>query len=97
MNKIFSGSFLPITTVILFIFALWYVGTVVLNSPFQKDVYKRKGVDNYTYSQLIKDTMSQKRPVLPPFVYGSIKSTTFIPVSKTSLDVLKSLCSGALR
>ena len=38
----------------------------MLNSPFQKDVYKRKGVENYTYSQLVKDTMSQKRPVLPP-------------------------------
>ena len=66
MNKIISGSFLPIVTVVLFIFAIWYVGTVVLNSPFQKDVYKRTGVDNYTYSQLINDTMSQKRPVLPP-------------------------------
>ncbi len=66
MNKIISGSFLPIITVVLFIFAIWYVGTVVLNSPFQKDVYKRTGVDNYTYSQLINDTMSQKRPVLPP-------------------------------
>ena len=66
MNKIISGSFLPIITVVLFIFAIWYVGTVVLNSPFQKDVYKRTGVDNYTYTQLINDTMSQKRPVLPP-------------------------------
>ena len=66
MNKITSGSTLPILSVLVFIFAIWYVGTVLLNSPFQKDVYKRKGVDNYTYSQLIGDTMSQKRPVLPP-------------------------------
>ena len=66
MKKITSGSTLPILSVLVFIFAIWYVGTVLLNSPFQKDVYKRKGVDNYTYSQLIGDTMSQKRPVLPP-------------------------------
>ena len=66
MNKITSGSTLPILSVLVFIFAIWYVGTVLLNSPFQKDVYKRKGVDNYSYSQLIGDTMSQKRPVLPP-------------------------------
>ena len=66
MNKIISGSTLPILSVLIFIFAIWYVGTVLLNSPFQKDVYKRTGVDDYTYSQLIGDTMSQKRPVLPP-------------------------------
>jgi len=66
VNKIISGSTLPILSVLIFIFAIWYVGTVLLNSPFQKDVYKRKGVDNYSYSQLIGDTMSQKRPVLPP-------------------------------
>jgi len=66
MKSLFSGSLIPISTVLLFIFSIWYVGTILLNSPFQKDVYKRKGVENYSYSQLVKDTMSQKRPVLPP-------------------------------
>lgn len=66
MKVLFSGSLMPISTVLIFIFSIWYVGTILLNSPFQKDVYKRKGVENYTYSQLVKDTMSQKRPVLPP-------------------------------
>ena len=66
MKSLLSGSLIPITTVLIFIFLVWYVGTILLNSPFQKDVYKRKGVENYTYSQLVKDTMSQKRPVLPP-------------------------------
>tara|TARA_A100001037_G_scaffold294834_1_gene313107 strand:- start:1063 stop:1944 length:882 start_codon:yes stop_codon:yes gene_type:complete len=66
MKVLFSGSLIPISTVLIFIFSIWYVGTILLNSPFQKDVYKRKGVENYTYSQLVKDTMSQKRPVLPP-------------------------------
>ena len=66
MKVLFSGSLIPISTVLVFIFSIWYVGTILLNSPFQKDVYKRKGVENYTYSQLVKDTMSQKRPVLPP-------------------------------
>ena len=66
MKVLFSGSLIPISTVLIFIFSIWYVGTILLNSPFQKDVYNRKGVENYTYSQLVKDTMSQKRPVLPP-------------------------------
>ena len=66
MKSLLSDSLIPITTVLIFIFSVWYVGTILLNSPFQKDVYKRKGVENYSYSQLVKDTMSQKRPVLPP-------------------------------
>ena len=66
MNKVLSGSVGPIVCVVMFIFTIWYIGTVLLNSPFQKDVYKRKGVETYTYSKLISDTMSQKRPVLPP-------------------------------
>ena len=66
MTKLLSVRALPILSMVLFIFAIWYLGTVYLNSPFQKDVYKRTGVENYSYSKLIKDTMSQKRPVLPP-------------------------------
>ena len=66
MNKFMSGSAGPIAFVVLFIFIIWYIGTVLLNSPFQKDEYKRKNIVNYTYTKLIQDTMSQKRPVLPP-------------------------------
>ena len=66
MNKFMSGSAGPIAFVVLFIFIIWYIGTVLLNSPFQKDEYKRKNIINYTYTKLIQDTMSQKRPVLPP-------------------------------
>ena len=66
MNKFMSGSAGPIGFVVLFIFIIWYIGTVLLNSPFQKDEYKRKNIVNYTYTKLIQDTMSQKRPVLPP-------------------------------
>ena len=41
MNKFMSGSAGPIAFVVLFIFIIWYIGTVLLNSPFQKDEYKR--------------------------------------------------------
>jgi len=44
--------------------ALWYAFTVYLNAPWQIDRYNKAGTD-WTYSQLVTDTMSQKRPVLP--------------------------------
>lgn len=65
-DRLFTSSLLPILSILTIIIFIWYVGTVYLNSPFQIDTYKRIGVENYTYSQLIQDTMSQKRPVLPP-------------------------------
>ena len=34
-------------------------------------------------------------PVFPPLVYGSIKSTTLIPVSNISEEVAKLSCAGA--
>ena len=36
-----------------------------------------------------------KSPILPPLLYGSIRSITFIPVYKTSADVDKSSNFGA--
>ena len=35
------------------------------------------------------------KPILPPFAYGSIKSMTFIPVNKTSVEVDSSSNFGA--
>lgn len=56
---------IPVFVVLLAIIALWYVAAFFLNTPFQKDTYKRGKVENWTISQLLADTMTQKRPVLP--------------------------------
>ena len=55
----------PVTVVILAIIALWYVSAVVLNTPFQKDMYKRQKQSDVSLVTLAKDTMKQERPVLP--------------------------------
>ncbi|WP_299350925.1 ABC transporter permease [uncultured Shimia sp.] len=55
----------PIITVVIAIFVLWYAGAVALNTPWAYDKAKRAGVE-LTTSQLIADTMSQKKPKLPP-------------------------------
>ena len=55
---------IPIGTVVLAIILLWYAFTVVLNAPFERDQAARAGTEIST-SELISNTMSQKRPVLP--------------------------------
>ncbi|MGJ8528430.1 ABC transporter permease [Maritalea sp.] len=55
---------IPIGTVLLAIFVLWYIFTAVLNAPFERDQAGRAGVEIST-TQLIANTMAQKRPVLP--------------------------------
>ncbi len=54
----------PVVIVVAAIVALWYVGAVIMNTPWQKDMYQRAKVE-WTTSQLIRDTLAQKRPVLP--------------------------------
>jgi NitT/TauT family transport system permease protein len=54
-----------VTVVVLAIIAVWYVATVVLNTPFQKDMYERQKQTDVSFSTLVTDTMSQERPVLP--------------------------------
>ncbi|MFK5980135.1 MAG: ABC transporter permease [Rhizobiaceae bacterium] len=64
MNKLFEGKTLPVIVVVAAIIAIWYCFTVYLNTPWQIDRYEKAGTD-WTYSQLITDTMKQDRPVLP--------------------------------
>lgn len=60
-----EGQLVPVLTVTLVIFAIWYVATVFLNTPFQKDIYERQNQEDFSMVTLIQDTMAQERPVLP--------------------------------
>ncbi|SFK85056.1 ABC transporter permease [Shimia haliotis] len=73
----------PILTVVAAIFALWYAGSVVLNAPWAYDKAERAGVE-LTTKELIADTMSQKKPKLPPphQVGAEIWKTTGAMVAK---------------
>ena len=64
MNKLLEGKFAPVVVVVSVLIAIWYCFTVYLNTPWQLDRYEKAGTD-WTYSQLITDTMKQDRPVLP--------------------------------
>ncbi len=54
----------PLLTVIAGIIAIWYIAAIWMNSPWQIDRYTKAKTD-WTVTQLIGDTLSQERPVLP--------------------------------
>ncbi|NRA89334.1 MAG: ABC transporter permease, partial [Rhizobiales bacterium] len=66
-----------ILSVLSVILAIWNVGVVWMNAPFEYDQAERAGT-TIEFSQLVSNTMSQKRPVLPSAhqVFGEIWATT---------------------
>jgi len=78
----------PVVIVVMAIIAIWYAGAIYMNTPFQKDSYQRAKVE-WTTGQLVRDTLAQKRPVLPAphQVFQEIYKTTVLKkiTSKRSL------------
>ena len=60
MNK----SFLPILTISIFIVLIWYSFSIVLNSSWAFDKAERVN-QRLSFSELVYDTWSQKKPKLP--------------------------------
>lgn len=56
---------IPILTIVAAIVAIWYLGAVWLNSAFVRDQAARAGQSPPGVTQIIAQTMSQDRPVLP--------------------------------
>ncbi len=56
---------LPVLTVLMLIVALWYAGAVWLNSTWVYDQAQRVGT-SVTLAEVIPQTMTQTRPLLPP-------------------------------
>lgn len=55
---------LPVLAVVAAIVAVWYAGAVWLNAQWAYDQAGRAGVE-LSFADVVADTMSQKRPVLP--------------------------------
>jgi len=55
---------LPVLTVITAIILAWYAAAVVLNAPWARDQANRSGT-TLPLPALLRDTMTQERPVLP--------------------------------
>ncbi len=63
-ESLLRDKLLPISTVVLFLIAVWYVAAVFLNAPFERDTAARAGTE-IAISDLVRNTMAQERPVLP--------------------------------
>ena len=64
ITRLFAGKTGPVLVVVLAIIAIWYVAAILMNAPWQRDVFARAGTD-YSTAELIAATWAQERPVLP--------------------------------
>ncbi len=84
----FREKLLPVGTIVLAIFIVWYVFAVVLNAPFQRDLDRRAKVTPTTM-EFIGKTLSQPKPTLPAphQVAQNVFENTFLraPTSNRSL------------
>ncbi len=73
-----TRSFLPITTIVIFILFVWYCFSIVLNSSWAYDRASRNS-QTLTFKELVHDTWSQKKPKLPAphQVFSEMWETTF--------------------
>ncbi len=75
---------LPVIAVLLGILVLWYLGAVWLNAAFAYDAAARSGTD-LSFSEMIAQTMSQPRPVLPaPHQVAAEMWKTIVEIKPTS-------------
>lgn len=58
-------NFLPVLAVVLIILVLWYLGVVWLNAAWVQDQAARAGTGPVPFGDLVRQTMSLDRPVLP--------------------------------
>jgi NitT/TauT family transport system permease protein len=60
-----SEKIVPVLTITVIIIAIWYVASVLLNAPFQRDQDKRDGVASRTTAEFVLATWAQPKPTMP--------------------------------
>ena len=87
-RRLRDGKTGPIVVIVAALILAWYAGAIDLNTPWQIEVFERAEQD-WTAVDLVRETWSQKRPVLPSphqvFEELYISVFTFKPTSKRSL------------
>lgn len=65
LASLWQGNTLPVLSIVLVLIVIWYVGAVAMNAPQQIGLYNRTDVTDWTFWQLVGETLNQTRPVLP--------------------------------
>ena len=60
MNRI-----VPLLTVLLALFVIWYVAAATMNAPLQRDLFANNDNKTYTTADLISASLNMERPKLP--------------------------------
>jgi NitT/TauT family transport system permease protein len=63
-EKLFQHRIVPVATIVLIIIAIWYVGAILMNAPFQRDMDQRGNVITGEM-EFIARTLAQPKPILP--------------------------------
>jgi len=58
-------SIIPLSTVLLALFAIWYVAAALMNAPLQRDLFANAGRADYSTSDLAIASLNMERPKLP--------------------------------
>lgn len=84
-----DGNALPVLIVLGAIVVIWYLAAIWLNTPWQQSIYQRAGTTEVAWTEFVRDTWNQERPVLPSphQVVAELWNTTagMAPTSKRSL------------
>jgi NitT/TauT family transport system permease protein len=65
MTDRLTDKIIPVVTLLIAIVAIWYVGAVAMNAPFQRDLDRRAGLPEASFTELVGKTLSQPKPTLP--------------------------------
>ena len=64
MTDRLRDKIVPVTTILLMLVVVWYIGAVLMNAPFQRDLNQRAG-EAPGMLAFIGQTLSQPKPTLP--------------------------------
>jgi NitT/TauT family transport system permease protein len=63
-SRFFGSRFFAVTVVVIAIIIVWYLGAILLDAPFQRDLDQRRGA-TVSATEFIVETLNQKKPTLP--------------------------------
>ncbi|MEQ1950331.1 ABC transporter permease [Mesorhizobium sp. CN2-181] len=64
MTDRLRDKIIPVSTILLGLVIVWYIGAVFMNAPFQRDLDRRGDVTRTTL-EFVQATLSQPKPTLP--------------------------------
>jgi NitT/TauT family transport system permease protein len=64
LGRFFSSRFFAVTVIVAAIIVIWYLGALLLDGPFQRDLDQRRGA-TVSPIEFINETLNQKKPTLP--------------------------------